>query len=771
MAEIANWVQETTTTQGLGDITLVPSVDPSITRFRDAFGPATVFYSIKNGENRESGQGFFDGVSTLERTTVDSTFVNGTYNKANPTKINLQGGSVVSCTFNAKAYEILRDTVPAHSHPASGITFDGLPSGLGSPDVQSAIDKVALRGKYAEVSANSTILGGDISIISVGGVIRAQEGIGLIANAYTSPEAPSFTEVSWSTQDVSFDISDPAGVVSIFIDSLGVLQSKQGLLSASENRDNILLGIAVYEAGSVIGTVDGRRYLNIAATTLFDYINFIGISKVAKGFNVNEIPISFNVFVDTGKLFSIGVNANADIKNPNIKDYAAIGDSNNPAVFDVRLRDGTKFLSAQTDVPKFWDENGVGTALAGNDASIGYFYMSIDAKLNYQLGQQKYKNGKTAIGLLVSDRSNHAAYSGSEVSFLIAQVYLANDALDFEDEDLAGIVGTNDGKPVQVQTSSLEVESSFTGTHSRNTLVSRDGWLGYALVDSQESPAPQETSKQSQFVVDGQNLSPINDLVVELVHLYTMTVSGYTKELKINLRNVTSSIVSKISIRNETTGDEHNYSGPILVPGEFVTVSTDALFVNAGDVIRVSLFLFDSFVFFNDKWITQLTTGTPVNNGIAFDSFSATSIISIDRNGGSGLNRKGALDNADIGSIIAIAEEAHSSNRIIVRVDAIDASPSTSTKYTVTLLYKSSNLIRVNKRIIFEIHDSSTTNVGYSRSSGLLSGAQPEFATISSEIYLSGVKGSNVDDAYGIGLVFQPAYISPDYKIIGKGGL
>lgn len=106
MTNIANWVEQETTTTGTGPVTVSGSINGSATLVQ-AFGTGvtSIRYSIESGDNRESGIGSFDGTSGIfTRTTVGATLVSGVYDDTSPAAISLTGTSIVRCTLNAETF-------------------------------------------------------------------------------------------------------------------------------------------------------------------------------------------------------------------------------------------------------------------------------------------------------------------------------------------------------------------------------------------------------------------------------------------------------------------------------------------------------------------------------------------------------------------------------------------------------------------------------------------------------------------------------------------
>ena len=100
---LANWVKENTTTTGTGTITLGGAVTGFIA-FADALADGdVVFYSVKDGNNRENGIGTFTASgTTLARTKVLETLVSGVYDNTSPAAITLSGSAEVSISGMAQ---------------------------------------------------------------------------------------------------------------------------------------------------------------------------------------------------------------------------------------------------------------------------------------------------------------------------------------------------------------------------------------------------------------------------------------------------------------------------------------------------------------------------------------------------------------------------------------------------------------------------------------------------------------------------------------------
>lgn len=109
MVNIGEWAGQTTTTTGAGVVTLNGSI-PGYSLF-SSIGDGELFYTIADGNNRESGIGALAG-DVLTRSLITATLVNGVFNDNSPTPLILSGNARVFCTFNKIAYDGLLQEAP-----------------------------------------------------------------------------------------------------------------------------------------------------------------------------------------------------------------------------------------------------------------------------------------------------------------------------------------------------------------------------------------------------------------------------------------------------------------------------------------------------------------------------------------------------------------------------------------------------------------------------------------------------------------------------------
>lgn len=99
---LANWVRETISAGGTGNLTL-SGAESGFIKFSDFFATSQIFYySIEDGSNREIGVGHLSDSTTLVRDKILETLVSGTYDKTSPAAITATTSAVVMCSASAQ---------------------------------------------------------------------------------------------------------------------------------------------------------------------------------------------------------------------------------------------------------------------------------------------------------------------------------------------------------------------------------------------------------------------------------------------------------------------------------------------------------------------------------------------------------------------------------------------------------------------------------------------------------------------------------------------
>jgi len=110
-SKVGDWVEERCSTIGAGNLILIGPTEPSQVSFAQTMPSGPVLYSIKDGINRETGIGNYNGGNTIVRSNVKANLFEGIYNEVEPSPIPLSGFAVVSCTLTADSYNLVSEGV------------------------------------------------------------------------------------------------------------------------------------------------------------------------------------------------------------------------------------------------------------------------------------------------------------------------------------------------------------------------------------------------------------------------------------------------------------------------------------------------------------------------------------------------------------------------------------------------------------------------------------------------------------------------------------
>jgi len=173
---LANRVREFTTTVGTGDITLGGALAGHV-GFAEAFTVGdSVIYVIEDGDNYEIGTGTLTDATTLARTSVEETLVDGTLTKTGASAITLSGGARIYCAATA---QFLLDPIEAADvitevTPDAGVTVDGvlLKDGSGVFTGDAHVDVIKQTDDLGDLvlsGGTATNVGANMRLVSSGG--------------------------------------------------------------------------------------------------------------------------------------------------------------------------------------------------------------------------------------------------------------------------------------------------------------------------------------------------------------------------------------------------------------------------------------------------------------------------------------------------------------------------------------------------------------------------------------------------------------------------
>lgn len=157
-ANVSDWVGELTTTVGSGDISLGGQLD-GYAPF-DTIPDGQVWYSIKDGINRESGQGALkENGTVLERTILSATLISNQYTENPATALPLSGLANVYCTFNKAAFDEFNSSITKLAGIEDGATADQTSAEVPYPNAEQDNVEAALDHLYSAIGAYTSLVG------------------------------------------------------------------------------------------------------------------------------------------------------------------------------------------------------------------------------------------------------------------------------------------------------------------------------------------------------------------------------------------------------------------------------------------------------------------------------------------------------------------------------------------------------------------------------------------------------------------------------------
>ena len=377
MVSLANRAKVATATTGTGTITL-GAAESGYQTFANAgvSNADVVRYTIEDGDAWEIGTGTYTASgTTLSRTPTESS----------------GGGSAITLTGNAVVFvsATAADLIPA----AAIVTLDDTNLVVAdATNVQSFADKV----DSALLKARGTgVTSTYVSSVAIGGTTFAQPAV----NGEVSSDQGYFS-ISYAGATGVTVANLAATSTYVYIDNAGALQQQ----TTAPTRQDFCRKVFTMRIGvdTTAGTILGFEYLSNPIGHYANSIRDLYTYLLAQG-----IPLKKDQTV-TGRAGDLGFDVSAgsimefggtgDINNANIKSFNAVANTS------YTLLSRTGIVSVQTDLQKYWDNNGTITAL-GSTTLVGHrLYRYSDGAFAIQYGQGNYANMALAkAGVVLED--------------------------------------------------------------------------------------------------------------------------------------------------------------------------------------------------------------------------------------------------------------------------------------------------------------------------------------------------------------------------------
>ena len=278
-------------------------------------------------------------------------------------------------------------------------------SGKGSPLTNAEVDANFTNLNSAQLVVSGTgVTASYVSSVAVGGTTFAQPAVTGLIN---SDQGNFDIDYAGATGVTIANLSSASTYV--YIDKDGALQ-QQITLPTREDWTRKIFTMRIAVAGSVIL---GFEYLNNPighyANTIRDVYAYLLAQGIPfkKDQTVTGRAADLGFDISAGSLLEFG--GTGDIYDPNIKDFSAVSN----AQFFLTTR--TAFdAGGNTDLPKFWDNNGTLTAL-GSTTLVGHrLYRFSNGNVCLQYGQANYANMTLAkAGVTLEDYVLNPALSNA----------------------------------------------------------------------------------------------------------------------------------------------------------------------------------------------------------------------------------------------------------------------------------------------------------------------------------------------------------------------
>ena len=256
-------------------------------------------------------------------------------------------------------------------------------AGKGSPLTNTEVDANFTNLNSAQLVAGGTgVTASYVSSVAVGGTTFAQPAV---TGTIDSDQGNFNINYAGATGITVATLS--ASSTYVYIDKDGALQ-QQTTLPTREDWTRKIFTMRIAVASSVIL---GFEYLNNPIGHYANSIRDVYAYLLAQGIpfkkdqTVTGRAADLGFDISAGSLLEFG--GTGDIYDPNIKDFSAVSN----AQFFLSTR--TAFdAGGNTDLPKFWDNNGVLTAL-GSTTLVGHrLYRFSNGNVCLQYGQGNYAN-------------------------------------------------------------------------------------------------------------------------------------------------------------------------------------------------------------------------------------------------------------------------------------------------------------------------------------------------------------------------------------------
>jgi len=309
------------------------------------------------------------------------------------------------------------------------------------------------------------------------------------------------------------------------------------------------------------------------------------------------------------------------------------------------------------------------------------------------------------------------------------------------------------------------------GTYQAGDVVRDAGWQMIANKETTDPAAPQAIGVEEHIPDQNVVLTTVSDIsVVKMIHRYVFNEPHFVTELWCRIPEYTGDTNTKITLYNVTTDNKTIISQPIISNDEYTLISSRNATVPSGLIFEVWLEVYNaaSANSITGGWTSAEGVGTPTTGNFEIDNLATPTRIAFHNTDLDSVSRTTELQGVIVGSSININETSDVNRNLSCKVSAIDTADPTFTVYTVNTVINGPNDIRDARTCSVQIDVPITQPTQYSNNVNYWTTNPPTNVAVTSELYFDNIKQVPLSDAYGISLLVQEAYLSPDWEVLGR---
>ena len=309
----------------------------------------------------------------------------------------------------------------------------------------------------------------------------------------------------------------------------------------------------------------------------------------------------------------------------------------------------------------------------------------------------------------------------------------------------------------------------------KNTQISRNGWLMIANKATSDYPDPQNSGIQSADMPESPtwDVDPEHIGAVRTVHQYTLTQPGFIKGLQVEVPDISPNVDYRFYASVQRPGQDVRsmvFDHPVLVADSWVLLGVDDSPHPTGTVFTVVSQALNSTE--NTTWEHNWgysgtsTTATPAAGDWNRRSQQDLVRVSFEAEDG---DQQLDLNAVTPGSLIRFSNAANVGQYWEYYVTGVTENTAGSCfEYDVDLNTTGpSGDIPVGATCVITATIPTPLATKYKQIADYWLTGQPDWATVVGAVELDGVaQAGEADNAHGIRLTFQPAYVSPDWNFL-----